>query len=300
MIAVAAAVLLATITSPDRLQSFSNSRKLLLLPLLSLAAMAWARPHGARTAYRWFVAALAISAVVAACYFLSTEHPPDARLRANGHYMTFAGLLLLATPLAGAAACGTRGRGASLVCDRGRGPRWCAAAHVHPGRVDRRQRRRARDAGPGASAMDAARSGRGGRDRAGAATGLSRACPLELRTVSPAQCRPSSAVACRYRHVARSPLERVRMDRSQAAGLALPRHDRGGCAWTLARQLDPLAGELRGHRLGGFHLLVVGPRTDRMARRGRGAGCGDARAGTWCVGRFHRLPRHGAFRMELG
>ena len=110
MIAVAAAILLATITSPDRLQSFSNSRKLLLLPLLSLAAMAWARPNGARTAYRWFVAALAISAVVAASSFLSTEHPPDARLRANGHYMTFAGLLLLAIPLAGAATCGTRGR----------------------------------------------------------------------------------------------------------------------------------------------------------------------------------------------
>lgn len=110
MIAVAAAVLLATLTSVDRMQSWSNSRKLLLLPLLSLAAMAWTRPNGARTAYRWFVAAMAISAVVAASYFLLTEHPPDARLRANGHYMTFAGLLLLATPLAGAAACGTGGR----------------------------------------------------------------------------------------------------------------------------------------------------------------------------------------------
>jgi putative inorganic carbon (HCO3(-)) transporter len=110
MIAVAAAVLLSTLTSPDRLQSFSNARKLLLLPLVSLAAMAWARPQGARTAYRWFVAALATSAVVASAYFLLTAHPPDARLRANGHYMTFAGLLLLATPLAGAAACGTRGR----------------------------------------------------------------------------------------------------------------------------------------------------------------------------------------------
>ncbi len=110
MLGFAIAVLISTWTSVEPARSFSNARKLLLLPLVPLAAGAWSSPHGARTAYRWFVAALTISALVAAAHFLLTEHPPDARLRANGHYMTFAGLLLLAIPLAGAAAVATHGR----------------------------------------------------------------------------------------------------------------------------------------------------------------------------------------------
>lgn len=110
MLAVAVAVLLATLTSPQRLESFINARKLLLLPMLSLGPLAWASMSQARTALRVSIATLAISAFVAATWFLMTPHPPDARLRANGHYMTFAGLLLLAFPPAAAAACATGGR----------------------------------------------------------------------------------------------------------------------------------------------------------------------------------------------
>ena len=84
MCGFAIAVLASTWTSVDPARSFSNARKLLLLPLVPLAGAAWSRPAGARGAYRWFVAALAASALVASAHFLLTEHAPDARLRANG------------------------------------------------------------------------------------------------------------------------------------------------------------------------------------------------------------------------
>lgn len=110
MIALAVTWILATWTCTDRAASAFTLRKLLLLPLVQLGAATLATPRRARTALRLYVVGLALAAVVAMAHFLLVPHAADARLRSTGHYMTFAGLLLLAWPPCAGAACTTRGR----------------------------------------------------------------------------------------------------------------------------------------------------------------------------------------------
>jgi O-antigen ligase len=110
MLAFAAAGVISTLFSPDRAQSFIGLKKLLLLPLVHIAAAALATPSRARTALRLFVAGIAATSLVALVHFLATPQVEGARLRSTGHYMTFAGLLLLAWPLAADGAAMTRGR----------------------------------------------------------------------------------------------------------------------------------------------------------------------------------------------
>jgi O-antigen ligase len=110
MLAFGIACLLATVTSQDPRLSFVGSKKLLLLPTVHLTAAALAGTLGARTGLRLFVGAAALTALVASALFLLGPRAEDARLRSTGHYMTFAGQLLLALPPAAAAAVATRGR----------------------------------------------------------------------------------------------------------------------------------------------------------------------------------------------
>jgi O-antigen ligase len=108
--AFAIAAILATFGSAERGTSFVGLKKLLLIPVVHMAAGVLATPRRARLGLRLFVAGLALTAGVAIVHFVLVAHAADARLRTTGHYMTLAGLLLLATPLAAAAAAATRGR----------------------------------------------------------------------------------------------------------------------------------------------------------------------------------------------
>jgi O-antigen ligase len=110
LVAFAIACVLATLGSAERLESAVALKKLLLLPLLHLAAGGLATPFRSRTALRLFVGAMAATACIALLHFALVPHAADARLRSTGHYMTFAGLLLLAWPSCAAAAMTTRGR----------------------------------------------------------------------------------------------------------------------------------------------------------------------------------------------
>jgi O-antigen ligase len=110
MVAFAAACLVATIASVDPHQSFLGLKKLLLLPTVHLAAAALAPPRRARTGVRLYVLAACVTALVAGLVFLVGPRAEGARLRSTGHYMTFAGQLLLALPPAAAACVALRGR----------------------------------------------------------------------------------------------------------------------------------------------------------------------------------------------
>jgi putative inorganic carbon (HCO3(-)) transporter len=88
-----------------------NLKKLLLLPLAHLVVLGCEQPPPrARRILQLFVAGIALTALVAVTRFVLAEVAPGARLRSTGHYMTFAGLLLLAAPLCAGAAATTRGR----------------------------------------------------------------------------------------------------------------------------------------------------------------------------------------------
>jgi O-antigen ligase len=114
MLAFAIVSVLAAIASAERGAALVSQKKLLLLPLVHLAAGALATPARARWALRLFVAGMAATACVAMFLFLVQPHAGDARLRSTGHYMTFAGLLGLAWPPAAVAAIATPGRGRVL------------------------------------------------------------------------------------------------------------------------------------------------------------------------------------------
>jgi O-antigen ligase len=110
MLAFAAACVLSTLTSTDRAASVVGLKKLLLLPLVNLTAGALSTPQRARTALRLCVAGAAATTLLALLHFFFVPHEVGARLRSTGHYMTFAGLLLLAWPLAAGAAATSRAR----------------------------------------------------------------------------------------------------------------------------------------------------------------------------------------------
>jgi len=110
LVAFAIACVLATLGSEAPLESAKALKKLLLVPLVHLAAGALATRFRSRTALRLFVFAMAATAGIALLHFALVPHAADARLRSTGHYMTFAGLLLLSWPSCAAAAVATRGR----------------------------------------------------------------------------------------------------------------------------------------------------------------------------------------------
>jgi O-antigen ligase len=111
MAAFALACVLSTLTSATPAASAMTLRKLLLLPLAHLVVLACdGHRERARTMLRVFVAAIACVALVAAARFLIAEHAVDTRLRSTGHYMTFAGLQLMAACVAAGAATARIGR----------------------------------------------------------------------------------------------------------------------------------------------------------------------------------------------
>jgi O-antigen ligase len=110
MLAFAVACLLSTARSLDPAASAVAMKKLLLLPLVHLVAGSLTTPARARWGLRCFVLGLAGTALVALLSFVATTHPADWRFRSTGHYMTFAGLLLLAWPSSAAAVLRCRGR----------------------------------------------------------------------------------------------------------------------------------------------------------------------------------------------
>jgi len=110
MLALGAAYVLSTLTSADPVASAYTLRKLLLFLVVHFVVAAADQPNRLRWCVRVFVAGIALTALVAASGFLVEQHLVGARLRSTGHYMTFAGLLLFATPLALVAAWNARGR----------------------------------------------------------------------------------------------------------------------------------------------------------------------------------------------
>ncbi len=90
-------------------------KKLALIPLVHLAAVALSSGARARTALRLFVFAAGVTALVSGAWFVWQErawllNAEQARLRTTTHYMTWSGLLLLALPLAAAATFGAARR----------------------------------------------------------------------------------------------------------------------------------------------------------------------------------------------
>src|SRR5262245_56976315 len=79
-------------------------KKLLLIPIVHLVACTLVPPQRARTALRLYVGAVALTAALASTLFLLQHHPMGDRLRSTTHYMTLSGLLVLAWPIAAAAA----------------------------------------------------------------------------------------------------------------------------------------------------------------------------------------------------
>src|SRR5262249_44169075 len=93
----------------DRGASAYALRKLLLFFVIHFVVAASDRCERLRWTLRCFVAGIALVAFVSSVHFVLV-HVPGARLRSTGHYMTLAGVLLLATPPCAAAALATRGR----------------------------------------------------------------------------------------------------------------------------------------------------------------------------------------------
>lgn len=89
-------------------------KKLLLIPIVHLAAAVLATPARARWACRLFVFAVGMTALVTSTLFLAQDHAPWDRLRSTTHYMTLSGLLLLAWPMTMAATCMGAKRGRAL------------------------------------------------------------------------------------------------------------------------------------------------------------------------------------------
>jgi O-antigen ligase len=109
-IAFALASVLAAVFAVESASNPWALKKLLLIPAVHLTATALGSVTRARCGLRLYVIALTVTALVATLLFVTTPHEPWARLRSTTHYMTFSGLLLLAWPLAAAAAWGSRGR----------------------------------------------------------------------------------------------------------------------------------------------------------------------------------------------
>ena len=85
-------------------------KKLLLIPLVHMAAASLASPSRARWGLRLLVFAVATTALVTTTLFLVQQHAPWDRLRSTTHYMTLSGHLLLAWPMAVTAMVLARGR----------------------------------------------------------------------------------------------------------------------------------------------------------------------------------------------
>lgn len=109
-LAFAGAYALATLTAADRGASAYTLRKLLLFLVVHFVVAAAGRPDRVRWCVRVFVGGIALTALVAAVRFVVEQHVLGSRLRSTGHYMTFAGLILLAAPPALVAAWEARGR----------------------------------------------------------------------------------------------------------------------------------------------------------------------------------------------
>jgi O-antigen ligase len=108
MAAFAATCIAATLAASAPAASAVQLKKLLLLPLVHLVVLCCDRPSRTRWALRLFAAGIAATALVAIVRFGIADLAPGARLRSTGHYMTFAGLLLLAAPICAGAAVRTR------------------------------------------------------------------------------------------------------------------------------------------------------------------------------------------------
>src|SRR4030095_12771738 len=83
MAAFAIACIVSTAAGGGRSESFVALRKLLLLPLVHLAAGALRTPARVRTALRLFVFGIAATALVAMLRFVLHQHAADARLRST-------------------------------------------------------------------------------------------------------------------------------------------------------------------------------------------------------------------------
>jgi O-antigen ligase len=109
MLALSLTYVVATVASPDRGASAFTLRKLLLFVVVYLTAAAGRTPERLRWCLRVWVGGIALTALAAMVHFAIGHAEVDARLRSTGHYMTFAGLLLFATPPCAVAAWRARG-----------------------------------------------------------------------------------------------------------------------------------------------------------------------------------------------
>jgi O-antigen ligase len=106
----ALALVVACAAATPETRTWMPLKKVPLILLVHVAALALAGPRRARWALRLVVSGISVTGLVAIVHFTLVPHADTERLRGTTHYMTFAGLLLLALPLAVAGTCALRGR----------------------------------------------------------------------------------------------------------------------------------------------------------------------------------------------
>lgn len=102
--AFALAALVSALTALPATSDLVPLKKLLLIPIVHLGAGTLCSQRRLRLGLRFFVGAIALTALVSSSLYLLQQHAVGDRLRATTHYMTLSGLLLLAWPMAIAAA----------------------------------------------------------------------------------------------------------------------------------------------------------------------------------------------------
>ena len=106
----ALALVVACAAAAPETRTWMPLKKVPLILLVHVAALALAVPARARWGLRLVVGGISVTGLAAIVHFTLVPHADTERLRGTTHYMTFAGLLLLALPLAAAGACALRGR----------------------------------------------------------------------------------------------------------------------------------------------------------------------------------------------